>query len=74
VRALASCASPAPVADEYGTLVVRGTTAADSAAAADLLAPLAAAGATWWEECDPDHLEQAASMFRRVDQGPPRPS
>jgi alkanesulfonate monooxygenase SsuD/methylene tetrahydromethanopterin reductase-like flavin-dependent oxidoreductase (luciferase family) len=55
-------------------LVVRGTTPADSAAAADLLAPLAAAGATWWEECDPDHLEQAAPMFRRVDQGPPRPS
>jgi alkanesulfonate monooxygenase SsuD/methylene tetrahydromethanopterin reductase-like flavin-dependent oxidoreductase (luciferase family) len=55
-------------------LVIRGTTPADPAAAADLVAPLAAAGATWWEECDPDHLEQAASMFRRVDQGPPRPS
>jgi alkanesulfonate monooxygenase SsuD/methylene tetrahydromethanopterin reductase-like flavin-dependent oxidoreductase (luciferase family) len=53
-------------------LVIRGTTPADPAAAADLVAPLAAAGATWWEECDPDHLEQAASMFRRVDQGPPR--
>jgi alkanesulfonate monooxygenase SsuD/methylene tetrahydromethanopterin reductase-like flavin-dependent oxidoreductase (luciferase family) len=55
-------------------LVIRGTTPADPAAAADLVAPLAAVGATWWEECDPDHLEQAASMFRRVDQGPPRPS
>ncbi len=53
-------------------LVIRGTTPADPAAAADLVAPLAAAGATWWEECDPDHLEQAASMFRRVDHGPPR--
>ena len=53
-------------------LVIRGTTPADPAAAADLVAPLAAAGATWWEECDPDHLEQAASMFRRVDKGPPR--
>jgi alkanesulfonate monooxygenase SsuD/methylene tetrahydromethanopterin reductase-like flavin-dependent oxidoreductase (luciferase family) len=55
-------------------LVIRGTTPADPAAAADLVAPLAAVGATWWEECDPDHLEQAASMFRRVDKGPPRPS
>jgi alkanesulfonate monooxygenase SsuD/methylene tetrahydromethanopterin reductase-like flavin-dependent oxidoreductase (luciferase family) len=53
-------------------LVIRGTTPADPAAAADLVAPLAAAGATWWEECDPDHLEQAASMFRRVAKGPPR--
>ena len=40
-------------------------------AAADMLASLAAAGVTWWEECDLDHLEQAAPMFRRVDQGPP---
>ena len=53
-------------------LVIRGTTAADPAGATDLLAPLAAAGATWWEECAPDHLEQATPMFRRVDQGPPR--
>jgi alkanesulfonate monooxygenase SsuD/methylene tetrahydromethanopterin reductase-like flavin-dependent oxidoreductase (luciferase family) len=53
-------------------LVIRGTTPADPAAAANLVAPLAAAGATWWEECDPDHLEQAASMFRRVAKGPPR--
>jgi len=53
-------------------LVIRGTTPPDPAAAADLLAPLAAAGATWWEECAPDHLEQATPMFRRVDQGPPR--
>jgi alkanesulfonate monooxygenase SsuD/methylene tetrahydromethanopterin reductase-like flavin-dependent oxidoreductase (luciferase family) len=53
-------------------LVIRGTTPADPAGATDLLAPLAAAGATWWEECAPDHLEQATPMFRRVDQGPPR--
>ena len=53
-------------------LVIRGTTPADPAGATDLLAPLAAVGATWWEECAPDHLEQATPMFRRVDQGPPR--
>ncbi len=53
-------------------LVIGGTTPADPAAAADMLAPLAAVGVTWWRESDLDHLEQAAPMFRRADQGPPR--
>ena len=67
----ASRAEAGRAADPFD-LVIGGTTPADPAAAADLLAPLAAAGVTWWEECDLDNLERAAPMFRRVDQGPPR--
>jgi hypothetical protein len=46
-------------------------TAAALAAAADLVGPLAEAGATWWAECEWDDLERAEPMLRRVDQGPP---
>jgi alkanesulfonate monooxygenase SsuD/methylene tetrahydromethanopterin reductase-like flavin-dependent oxidoreductase (luciferase family) len=67
----ASRAEAGRAADPFD-LVIGGTTPADPAAAADMLAPLAAAGVTWWEECDLDNLERAAPMFRRVDQGPPR--
>ena len=67
----ASRAEAGRAADPFD-LVIGGTTPADPAAAADMLAPLAAAGVTWWEECDLDNLERAAPMFHRVDQGPPR--
>ncbi|WP_067450459.1 LLM class flavin-dependent oxidoreductase [Actinomadura macra] len=42
--------------------------------AADLLGPLADAGATWWDERQPidgPDLDKLAPVLRRVDQGPP---
>jgi alkanesulfonate monooxygenase SsuD/methylene tetrahydromethanopterin reductase-like flavin-dependent oxidoreductase (luciferase family) len=52
-------------------LVMSGTSPAPPAAAADLVGPLAEAGATWWAECIWDDLGRAEPMVRRVDQGPP---
>jgi alkanesulfonate monooxygenase SsuD/methylene tetrahydromethanopterin reductase-like flavin-dependent oxidoreductase (luciferase family) len=52
-------------------LVMSGPSPAAPAAATDLVAPLAEAGATWWAECKWDDLERAEPMVRRVDQGPP---
>jgi alkanesulfonate monooxygenase SsuD/methylene tetrahydromethanopterin reductase-like flavin-dependent oxidoreductase (luciferase family) len=52
-------------------LVLSGMSPAAPAAAADLVGPLAQAGATWWAECMWDDLERAEPMIRRVDQGPP---
>jgi len=52
-------------------LVVSGMSPVAPAAAADLVGPLAEAGATWWAECVWDDLERAEPMVRRVDQGPP---
>ena len=44
---------------------------ADPRVVANLVGPLAEAGATWWAECQWDDLERAEPMARRVDQGPP---
>jgi hypothetical protein len=52
-------------------LVVSGMSPADPAAAADLAAELAQAGATWWAENLWTDSESAASMIRRAEQGPP---
>ncbi len=41
-------------------------------AAAETVGPIAAAGATWWQECAwDDRLEHAKPMFERVEAGPP---
>ncbi|MDT4941495.1 MAG: hypothetical protein QOJ34_1584 [Pseudonocardiales bacterium] len=53
-------------------IVVGGVS--DPATAADLLGPLQAAGATWWDErqvqANPDH-HRAEPVLRRIDAGPP---
>jgi alkanesulfonate monooxygenase SsuD/methylene tetrahydromethanopterin reductase-like flavin-dependent oxidoreductase (luciferase family) len=45
----------------------------DPAAAADLVAPYAEAGVTWWLERIGDRQDTLAEMRPRVRQGPPRP-
>lgn len=55
-------------------VVVQGELPADRAAAADQLAGLAAAGATWWVESrwNPD-TATPESLLAAIDAGPPRP-
>ena len=69
-RSEAGAASPETGFD----LAVCGATPAGPAEAGELLAPLAEAGATWWQETMPwdDRLTSADAMRRRVEQGPPR--
>jgi alkanesulfonate monooxygenase SsuD/methylene tetrahydromethanopterin reductase-like flavin-dependent oxidoreductase (luciferase family) len=55
-------------------VVVGGTTPADPAAARELIAPLADAGATWWDERQVQTSEDFLRLdpvLRRVQQGPP---
>jgi hypothetical protein len=53
-------------------LSAAGTT--DPRTAAAETGQLAAAGATWWQECMWDeHLEQAEPMLRRIEAGRPTP-
>jgi alkanesulfonate monooxygenase SsuD/methylene tetrahydromethanopterin reductase-like flavin-dependent oxidoreductase (luciferase family) len=53
-------------------LVIEGSTpGADPAAAADRVAPLAEAGATWWIEADWESLGDVAALRSRIDAGPP---
>lgn len=61
-------------ADEPFDVVVGGTSPVGRQGA-DLVAPLAEAGATWWDEriaLAGADLERLDPMLRRVDQGPPR--
>jgi alkanesulfonate monooxygenase SsuD/methylene tetrahydromethanopterin reductase-like flavin-dependent oxidoreductase (luciferase family) len=54
-------------------VVVGGTSPAGSAAR-DVVAPLAEAGATWWDERQPlgsPELHRLTPILRRTDQGPP---
>jgi alkanesulfonate monooxygenase SsuD/methylene tetrahydromethanopterin reductase-like flavin-dependent oxidoreductase (luciferase family) len=56
-------------------VVLGGVTPGDSAAAAELLEPLRAAGATWWDERLPgrdENLYRLEPVLRRVHAGPPR--
>jgi Luciferase-like monooxygenase len=69
--ALATERATAGLGGEPFDLVMSGTSPAAPAAAADLVGPLAEAGATWWAECVWDDLERAEPVVRRVDQGPP---
>jgi alkanesulfonate monooxygenase SsuD/methylene tetrahydromethanopterin reductase-like flavin-dependent oxidoreductase (luciferase family) len=56
-------------------VVLGGVTPGDPGQARDLLAPLADAGATWWDErqlqTSPD-FDRFEPILRRVEQGPPR--
>ncbi|MCP3803062.1 LLM class flavin-dependent oxidoreductase [Allokutzneria sp. A3M-2-11 16] len=55
-------------------VVLGGATPGDPGAAHDLIAPLAEAGATWWDERQlqtGDDLDRLAPVLRRVEQGPP---
>lgn len=68
---LAGCRAEAGLAGDAFELVISGTTPAEPAAAADLVAPLGQAGATWWKESRWDDVESAAAMIRRTERGPP---
>ena len=70
-RFLRDCRAEAGLHAEPFDLLMSGTSPGDPAASADLVGPLAEAGATWWAECLWADLEHAAPMVRRVDQGPP---
>lgn len=65
----------AGVADRPFDVVVGGVSPGGVEQARDLIAPLAEAGATWWDErqlqAGPD-LDRFASVMRRIEQGPPR--
>jgi alkanesulfonate monooxygenase SsuD/methylene tetrahydromethanopterin reductase-like flavin-dependent oxidoreductase (luciferase family) len=55
-------------------IVLGGRSPGDPAEAGDLLAPLADAGATWWDERQLQttvDLDKLAPVLRRVEQGPP---
>ncbi|MCH6161675.1 LLM class flavin-dependent oxidoreductase [Streptomyces marispadix] len=55
-------------------LVLGGASPAEPAAARDLLAPLAEAGATWWDERQiqgGEGLDRLEAVLRRVELGPP---
>jgi alkanesulfonate monooxygenase SsuD/methylene tetrahydromethanopterin reductase-like flavin-dependent oxidoreductase (luciferase family) len=63
------------VADQPFELVVGGSTPANTAAAHDVLGPLADAGATWWDERFPiDQLGQFGAVRTRIEHGPPASS
>src|SRR5262249_59067983 len=55
-------------------VVLGGVTPGDPAAAAELLEPLRAAGATWWDERLPrrdEHLWRPQTLFARSHSAPP---
>jgi alkanesulfonate monooxygenase SsuD/methylene tetrahydromethanopterin reductase-like flavin-dependent oxidoreductase (luciferase family) len=55
-------------------IVLGGASPHDPAKARDLIAPLADAGATWWDERQlqaSDDLYRLTPVLRRIDQGPP---
>jgi alkanesulfonate monooxygenase SsuD/methylene tetrahydromethanopterin reductase-like flavin-dependent oxidoreductase (luciferase family) len=55
-------------------IVLGGKTSGDPAEARAVIEPLADAGATWWDERQlqsTDDLHRAASVLRRIEQGPP---
>ena len=57
-------------------IVLGGVSPGDPAKAQDLLAPLADAGATWWDERQlqtTDDVHRLAPVLRRIEQGPPSP-
>jgi alkanesulfonate monooxygenase SsuD/methylene tetrahydromethanopterin reductase-like flavin-dependent oxidoreductase (luciferase family) len=69
---LADCRAEAGTAAGPFDLVMDAMSPPSPAAAGDLAGEIAAAGATWWAECNWDDLESAAPMIRRAEQGPPR--
>ncbi|WP_147261155.1 LLM class flavin-dependent oxidoreductase [Pseudonocardia hierapolitana] len=62
----------AGLGDEPFELVVGGATPGNTATTRDIVGPLAAAGATWWDERFPfDSLGRFDAVRARVEQGPP---
>lgn len=60
--------------DEPFEVVVGGASSGDPAAARELIAPLAEAGATWWDERQlqaSEDLHSLTPVLRRIEQGPP---
>jgi alkanesulfonate monooxygenase SsuD/methylene tetrahydromethanopterin reductase-like flavin-dependent oxidoreductase (luciferase family) len=60
--------------DDGFEVVLGGASPGDAAQARDLIAPLADAGATWWDEREVqtgDDFDRIGPVLRRVDQGPP---
>jgi len=56
-------------------IVLGGTSPGDAEQARDLVAPLADAGATWWDErldMTGDDFDRLSPVLRRLEQGPPR--
>jgi alkanesulfonate monooxygenase SsuD/methylene tetrahydromethanopterin reductase-like flavin-dependent oxidoreductase (luciferase family) len=73
VRAIAAFAArerAAEVRDQPFDIVVEGSTGLDAARAADIVRPLAVAGATWWIEADWEGAT-VQSLRRRIGAGPP---
>ena len=61
--------------DQPFELVAGGSTLTNAATAHDILAPLAEAGATWWDERFPiDQLGRFDAVRARIEHGPPAPS
>jgi alkanesulfonate monooxygenase SsuD/methylene tetrahydromethanopterin reductase-like flavin-dependent oxidoreductase (luciferase family) len=52
-------------------IALGGSTPEDPAAARDMLAPLAEAGMTWWQESVDPRQTDLAAFRRRIRQGPP---
>ena len=60
--------------DEPFEIVLGGATPDDPAEARDVIAPLADAGATWWDERQlqtSDDLHRLSAILRRIEHGPP---
>ncbi len=67
---LRDCRSGAGRAAEPFDLLISGSSTPKNAA--DVVGPLAEAGATWWQECAwGERLERAEPMLRRIGSGPP---
>jgi hypothetical protein len=70
---LRDCRAEAGLENEPFDLLISGASTPETAAEA--VGPIAAAGATWWQECSwGDQLEQAKPMFKRVEAGPCLPA
>jgi alkanesulfonate monooxygenase SsuD/methylene tetrahydromethanopterin reductase-like flavin-dependent oxidoreductase (luciferase family) len=63
---------PVSAGGERFEIVAQGSTPADPQAAASIVRPWAAAGATWWIEADWD-APSLESLRRRIAAGPPTP-
>jgi alkanesulfonate monooxygenase SsuD/methylene tetrahydromethanopterin reductase-like flavin-dependent oxidoreductase (luciferase family) len=67
---LSDCRAEAGHAEDPFDLLISGTSTPKNAA--EIVGPLAAAGATWWQECAwRDRLERAEPMLQRIESGPP---
>jgi alkanesulfonate monooxygenase SsuD/methylene tetrahydromethanopterin reductase-like flavin-dependent oxidoreductase (luciferase family) len=74
VAFLRRCRAENGLAERPFDIVLGGVSPVGSAAARDLVGPLADLGVTWWDERMPwgDDLDRIEPILRRIDQGPPR--